>query len=192
MEVETKGIEQDQEIHCPSCEAVINIDSNDDNIVRCNACGEEFEIAGCCFCNKLLSKDCIVRNADGLFCIDHLSPMQVITGVCPSKSNSYKIVTISGHGSLARTDALKDYEKSFYLQCNEYRNRNITDLIEFYIDVYYPSNRSDLDNSLKIVLDCLQACKAIKNDNQVVKIVAQKFVDKDRPRIEFEIKPIKY
>lgn len=34
---------------------------------------------------------------------------------------------------------------------------------------------------------CLQHCKAIKNDNNCVKIVAQKFVDRDNPRIEFKL-----
>ncbi len=112
---------------------------------------------------------------------------QIIYGKVPSKSNCYMVVTIGGHGSLAKTKAIKDYEKSFYLQCNDYRNKNITGVFEFHIDVYYPSNRADLDNSLKVCLDCLQHCKAIKNDNNCVKIVAQKFIDKDKPRIEFEI-----
>lgn len=112
---------------------------------------------------------------------------QVIYGVTPSKPNCYRIITLNGHGSLAKTKAIKDYEKSFYLQCNEYRNKNITGLFEFHIDVYYPSNRSDLDNSLKVCLDCLQHCKAIKNDNNCTRIVAQKFIDKEKPRIEFKL-----
>lgn len=116
--------------------------------------------------------------------------IQTIHGKCPSKSNCYKIVTINGHASLSKTKALREYEDKFYIQCNHYRNANITGYVEFYIDVFYPSERSDLDNSLKVVLDCLQKCGAIKNDNKVVKIIARKFLDKNNPRIEFEIKPI--
>lgn len=112
---------------------------------------------------------------------------QVISGNCPSKSNSYKIGIVKGHYTLVKTSALKAYEDKFYIQCNKYRNANIKGYIEFYIDVYYLSERSDLDNSLKIVLDCLQKCKAIPNDNKVVKIVAQKYLDKNNPRVEFEI-----
>jgi Holliday junction resolvase RusA-like endonuclease len=120
-----------------------------------------------------------------------LHAKQVIKGVCPSKSNGYKIVSFNGRGSLAKSKALKDYEKSFYLQCNHYRNANISGLFEFYIDVYYPANRADLDGALKVVLDVLQKeVKAIKNDNTCIKIVAQKFVDKDDPRIEFLIKEV--
>ena len=40
-----------------------------------------------------------------------------IQGKLPSKSNSYKIITFAGHASLAKTKALKEYEKAFYLQC---------------------------------------------------------------------------
>ena len=115
---------------------------------------------------------------------------QVILGQTPSKSNCYKIITLHGHGSLAKTQALKSYEKSFYLQCNHYRNKNIKGLFELQLDVYNRSQRPDLDGSFKIVLDCMQSCKAISNDRNCVKIVAQKFVDKDNPRIEFTIKEI--
>ena len=115
---------------------------------------------------------------------------QVIQGICPSKSNCYRIVKHGQISSLAKTKALSDYEKSFYLQCNHYRNKNITGLFELHLDVYYPANRADLDNSLKVTLDCLQHVKAIANDNKCVKIVANKFLDKKEPRIEFEIKEV--
>lgn len=115
---------------------------------------------------------------------------QVIHGKVPSKSNCYKVVTLNGHGSLAKQSALKDYEKSFYLQCSQYRNRNIAALFELHLSVFYENQRPDLDNCFKTVLDCLQTCKAIKNDRNCVKIVAEKFIDKSNPRIEFEIIPI--
>ena len=46
---------------------------------------------------------------------------------------------------------------------------------------------NDLDNSLKCLLDCLQYSKTIKNDNRCVKIVAEKFIDKESPRVEFKL-----
>jgi Holliday junction resolvase RusA-like endonuclease len=112
---------------------------------------------------------------------------QVILGNAPSKANQYKIITIKGHGSLAKTIALKEYEKKFYLQCGAYRNKNINGFFELYVDVYFHSNQPDLDNSLKCLLDCLQTCNAIKNDRNCVKIVANKFIDKNNPRIEFTL-----
>jgi Holliday junction resolvase RusA-like endonuclease len=115
---------------------------------------------------------------------------QTIYGTCPSKSNSYKIIKIGNISSLGKTPALKKYEKDFYIQCNKYRDVNIEGYFEFYMDVYYPNQRSDLDNSAKCILDCLQKINAIKNDNKCVKMVLRKFLDKDKPRIEFVLKAI--
>lgn len=117
-------------------------------------------------------------------------PPITIKGNVPSKSNSYKIITIAGHSSLGKTKVLKQYEDSFYMQCGHYRNLNISSYFEFHARVYYPSMRSDIDNSLKILLDCLQHTKTIKNDNLCTKIVAEKFIDKDNPRVEFTIRTI--
>lgn len=116
-----------------------------------------------------------------------MTDKQIIHGVCPSKSNSYKITARGGFASMYKTKALTDYEDKFFIQCNRYRNKNITGYFEIWLDVYYPSERADLDNSLKIVLDCLQKCKAIKNDNKCVKVVAEKYLDKSNPRIEFKL-----
>ena len=116
--------------------------------------------------------------------------VQVILGNVPSKSNCYRIIKLGNHASLAKTDALKKYEDSFALQCGKYRNANIDALFEFYVDVYYPSKRPDLDNGMKIILDILQKIKGISNDNNCIKIVAQKFIDKENPRCEFYIKPL--
>ncbi len=87
---------------------------------------------------------------------------QTIRGNVPSKSNCYKIISLSGHGSLAKAKALKEYENTFFMQCGKYRDLNIEGYFEFHCKVYYPSMRSDLDNSLKIQLDCLQKQKALK------------------------------
>jgi Holliday junction resolvase RusA-like endonuclease len=111
---------------------------------------------------------------------------QIIFGTCPSKSNCYRVA----NNIFYKTDSLKKFEDNFYIQCNHYRNSNVSGYFEFYIDVFYPNQRADLDNSLKVVLDCLQKCKAFPNDNKCVKIVARKFLDKTKPRIEFLIKQI--
>ena len=116
--------------------------------------------------------------------------MQTIRGKVPSKSNCYKVITIRGHGSLGKTKALVEYERSFYLQCGEYRGRRIKGLFALRLRVFHDSNRPDLDNALKIILDCLQSCGAVTNDRNCVRIEAEKFIDKADPRIEFEIEPV--
>ena len=112
---------------------------------------------------------------------------QTVLKQVPSKSNSYRIITLGGHASIAKAPTLKEFEKAFYMQCGKYRNLNIDKYFEFYCKVYYPSMRSDIDNALKSVLDSAQLAKVIKNDNLCVKVVAEKFIDKVNPRIEFKI-----
>ena len=112
---------------------------------------------------------------------------QTIIGQAPSKSNTYKVITLGGHGSLGKTQGLKKYEQSFYMQVGKYRNLMIEGYFELHIRVYFATMSHDLDNSLKVVLDCLQYTKTIKNDNKCVKIVAEKFIDKVNPRIEFKL-----
>ncbi len=113
-----------------------------------------------------------------------------IIGDVPSKANSYKIITIGGHSSLSKTQNLKKYEKDFFLQC-QHRNINITTFFTIDIDVYYQNNRKDLDGSFKILLDCLQQCKVIKNDRECVEIHARKLIDKNNPRVDIIIRPVK-
>lgn len=115
-----------------------------------------------------------------------IHPKQTIHGQAPSKSNSYRIINLHGHGSLAKTPQTKHYEESFFMQCG-LRNLNIDKRFKLTIDVYFSSDRPDLDNALKATLDCLQSCKAIKNDRLCSEIHARKLIDKDNPRIEFII-----
>lgn len=110
-----------------------------------------------------------------------------VTGTPPSKSNSYRIITTNGHSSLTKTKAMHAYEEAFLWQVGNVRDANISVPFEFYLDVYFPSKRSDLDGCFKCILDCLQKAKVIKNDNNCCLIHARKFIDKENPRIEFKL-----
>lgn len=110
-----------------------------------------------------------------------------VTGTPPSKSNAYRIINIHGHASLTKTKAMHAYEERFLWQVGNIRDANISVPFEFYLDVYFPSKRSDLDGCFKGVLDCLQKAKVIKNDNNCCLIHARKFIDKENPRVEFKI-----
>lgn len=112
-----------------------------------------------------------------------------ILGDVPSKANSYKIITIGSHASLAKTQNLKEYEKAFFLQC-PYRGVDISAFFSIEIDVFYANNRKDLDGAFKVLLDCLQQCKVIRNDRECVAITARKMVDKANPRVFIRITPV--
>jgi Holliday junction resolvase RusA-like endonuclease len=114
-------------------------------------------------------------------------PEYMITGNCPSKSNCYKVVRLGNRCGLGKQKKLEQYENSFKLQMLQYKYDLIETEFKFIIDVYYDSRRPDLDNALKVVLDCLQKAGAIKNDNKCIEIVAKKHLDKENPRIIFSI-----
>lgn len=125
----------------------------------------------------------MIRNMEKLY------PKVTIYGDVVSKSNQYKIITINGHASLKKSDAVKAFEQKFYLQ-NPLRNANIDGFFELYLDAFFSSNRKDLDGAFKLVLDMLQSSHTIKNDRNCVKIVANKYIDRIMPRIEFTIKEV--
>lgn len=114
---------------------------------------------------------------------------EIIYGQVPSKSNSYKVTCIGGRGSMYKTKQVKDYEKAFMLQCRKYKGLNI-EHFACYANIYYDNRRPDLDGSFKVFFDCLQKVEAIKNDNKCLKIVANKYLDKKNPRIEYVIIPV--
>lgn len=112
-----------------------------------------------------------------------------IYGACPSKSNCYKVVHLGEHASLAKKEALIAYEQSFFMQ-NTMRRARIAKRFKFTVDVYYKSDRPDLDNALKILLDCLQLSETIVNDRLCAEIHARKFIDRNNPRVEFSIEEL--
>lgn len=113
-------------------------------------------------------------------------PKQIIYADIPSKSNCYKIIKTAGFHRLGKTQAIKDYENKFFMQCS-LRNAMISGRFRIDVDCFNSSDRKDLDNAFKLLLDCLQQCKVIKNDRLCVEIHARKFVDKMHPRVEFVI-----
>ena len=115
---------------------------------------------------------------------------QTILGQIPSKSNQYEIIRVAGRPGLKKSTTTLHYEKSFYMQASKYRGLNIDGLFELHVKVYYPTMSPDLDNCFKCLLDCLQYSLAIRNDNSCVKILGEKFIDKNNPRIEFRLTEI--
>lgn len=121
----------------------------------------------------------------------------VIIGNVPAKSNCYRIIQFKSkdpqkktYPSLAKTKELREYERGFSLQCMMYRNANISGQFKFEGEIFFANERSDLDNSLKVILDCLEDVNAIVNDKNCAEIHIKKRVDKLNPRAEFNIFPL--
>lgn len=116
---------------------------------------------------------------------------ETIFGQIVSKANNYMAVPGSnGTRRIIVSESVRNYEKSFRLQCRIYRNRGINRPFNLHIDVYESSARFDLDNALKTFLDCLQKVNAITNDNLCIGIHAQKHIDRKNPRVVFGIEEL--
>jgi Holliday junction resolvase RusA-like endonuclease len=102
----------------------------------------------------------------------------IIKGQVPSKSNGYKI----GGNRLYKSKELKAYEESFAWQVTR-PDKSIEGKFGVELVVYFQSNRSDLDNAAKIILDCLQANGIVKNDRNCYILTMIKNIDKENPRV---------
>ena len=115
---------------------------------------------------------------------------ETIYGTIPAKSNCYTVGCVNGRPCIVKSNEMKRYERSFIKQCTTYKNRNISTPFRLIVDVYYPDYTHDLDNSLKGLLDNLQYCGAISNDNLCVEIVARRHYDRYKPRVQFCIEEL--
>lgn len=118
---------------------------------------------------------------------------EVIAGAIPAKANHYMSVPGGDGGRRIIKDAImRSYEASFRRQCVIYKDRHISCRFRLYVDVWFVSERSDLDNCLKGLLDLLQDVHAIENDNLCREIIARKHIDPKNPRIRFAIEEDSY
>lgn len=115
---------------------------------------------------------------------------EIIYGQIIAKANHYQAVPDHNGGRrIIKDAAIRAYEKSFCEQCKVYRNKAINTPFTLFVKVFHSSMRYDIDNSLKTLLDCLQDVGAIADDKLCMKIVAEKAIDKQRPRIVFGLEP---
>lgn len=114
----------------------------------------------------------------------------IVYGVLGNKSNSRRLVMIRGRMVPIKEKAAIEYEAKF----EEAVWRGLGKLAEpldedaklyFKATVYYPDMRRDLDAEL--LPDLLQKFNLIKNDRAIWRKEYQRELDKDRPRVEFEI-----
>lgn len=114
--------------------------------------------------------------------------METIHGQIIAKANHYQAVPgKDGTKRIIKDDKIRAYERSFMAQCTKYRNRRISSRFRLFVRVWHSSERFDLDNSLKTLLDCLQMAGAITNDKLCYQIEAEKKIDKYHPRVEFAL-----
>ena len=106
-----------------------------------------------------------------------------IYGICQSKSNSRRLVTIAGKPRFIKSSSAIAFETAVKQQVPAKACLMEGDL-GFHADIYYPTRRQDLDPS--VVLDALQGL-IYKTERQIKKISSARYLDKHDPRVEFSV-----
>lgn len=105
-------------------------------------------------------------------------------GSAQSKSNSRRIIFRSGKPASIKSKAALVFVKECEAQLPVIWPKFKGDVM-LEADIYYPSRRSDLDESL--VMDCLQG-RIINNDRQIKSKIIRWGLDPDNPRVEIRVR----
>lgn len=114
------------------------------------------------------------------------APVETIHGRPIAKANHYVAV----RGRIVKDSAIRRYEADALRQIVLYRGKRIDVPFELRCSIYFASSNQDLDNALKSLLDILQEADAITNDSLCRRIFAAKYVDRSRPRIDYQLIPL--
>lgn len=109
---------------------------------------------------------------------------QQFQGECVSKANSRRLVSIKGKPRFIKSAKALAFVKDIQAQAKKI-NPLLEGNLEAHIKIYYSSRRPDLDASL--VMDALEGVW-YKNDRQFKRLVLEKFLDKNTPRVEVFIR----
>lgn len=117
-----------------------------------------------------------------------------ILGECASKANSRRLVKFGSRVASIKSTKALNYEQATLSQIPESAKLMLEGELRADIQIYYASNRPDLDPS--VLLDCLQAKykkgelvrKGIYvNDRQIREMHIYHGIDKNNPRAEIRI-----
>lgn len=141
-----------------------------------------------------------VREQGDLFLarVDRLWPVGpdvvagVIHGQLPNKSNSREIVRVGGRFLLIRSKEARRYDRRFESAIE--RSSGLVQIdpearLYFKATVHQENLRRDLD--VELLPDLLQKFEIIKNDRAIWRKEYERRLDRENPRVEFEIGVLK-
>ena len=108
---------------------------------------------------------------------------RTIFGQPYSKANGRRLKRINGVSRLIKSEAALAYAKDFLRQC-PILDPLFEAEVSVEIDIYYASERPDLDPSL--ILDLLQG-RIYRNDRQARSQRFEHYIDRDNPRIDIRV-----
>ena len=109
----------------------------------------------------------------------------VIYGACQSKANSRRLVTIKGKRVSIKSKSALSFSNAAFKQITRRPFLEGDLLLE--CDIYYPSRRNDLDESL--IMDILEG-SWYKNDRQIRRKIVNGYISKTNPRVIVRVSEI--
>ena len=92
-------------------------------------------------------------------------------------------------GRTLKSAEARDYALQVGWLCRNADIEPLTGDISLELRIYFPNKRGDLSNRIKVVEDALNA-HAYVDDKQVKRLYAERYIDKNNPRIELLIMEI--
>lgn len=90
------------------------------------------------------------------------------------------------NGRMVKSAEARGYQESAGWMAKEQGLQPLVGAVAVDVRVYRPAQRGDLDNCLKVVLDAMKGI-GYDDDSQIIRITAERFNDKQNPRIELAI-----
>ena len=113
--------------------------------------------------------------------------MKMITllGKPVSTNHAYKVTSRGKFASIYMSaDARAIKEDWQYQAKRQYKKKPLTEEVSVTVRFYHKDKRKhDIDNYFKLLFDALSGI-VWEDDVQIVELIAQKFIDKESPRIE--------
>lgn len=131
----------------------------------------------------------LVPGVGRLWMADSGTILGCIPGGLPNKSNSRKLVMFGKRPGLIKSEEAREYEAKF----EDVVWRSLKGLAQlppdaklyFHATVWQQDLRRDLD--CELLPDLLQKFNVIKNDRQIWRKEYTRKIDRDNPRVEFQI-----
>ena len=113
-----------------------------------------------------------------------ISGKQSITLPYPPTANTFKsAIVVNGRACMILTKRAREYKAAAAAAVQSAGLSLLDGPLTITLRVFRPRKVGDLDNSLKIAIDCLKGA-AFRDDEQIVEIRAFRYDDKHCPRVE--------
>ena len=115
---------------------------------------------------------------------------QTITLPYPPTANHFKVPVQAGRGvRMILSKEARQYKETVANILSRYTFSLLTGPITVHVDLFRPRKVGDLENGLKVAIDCLSGV-AFEDDKQIVSLHAYRHDDKQNPRIEITVRAV--